>query len=109
MTILIIITFLVFLAFAYVHVSNTANLKNYLRSNYLPLYKELNFDHPLLFYRPFIGMKKAKEFIFTKQHKDLNDPIINNLTSKIRMGTLFSNLSIILVIILAAIDAINIS
>ena len=109
MTILIIITFIVFLAFSYLHVSNTVNLKNYLRSNYLHIYKELNLDHPLLFYRPFIGMKKAKEFIFKKQYQKLNDPIINNLTSKIRMGTLFSNLSIILVIILAVIDAINIS
>lgn len=109
MTILIIITFLVFLAFTYLHVSNTVNLKNYLRSNYSRLYKELNFDHPLLFYKPFIGMKKAKEFIFKNQHQELNDPIINALTSKIRIGTLLSNLSIIMVIILAIIDAIKIS
>ena len=73
------------------------------------MYKELKFDHQYLIYRPFIGMKKAKEFIFKKQHKDLKNQTIDNLSSKIRVGTLYANLAIILVIILAVIDAISIS
>ena len=107
MTVSIIIALLVFLAFTWLHASNTLRLKNHLRRHHPAVYKSLNLDNPMLMYRPFIGMKQAKQFISTSQYQDLHDTTVNTLISKIRLGTVLANLSIIMVILLAILDAIN--
>ena len=80
-------------------------LKHYLRMKHIDLYNNYKFDSPTILFGPLLGTCDAKAFIFEGGKNHHSDPIINNLTSKIRKYSFTSNVGIVLFILLLIADA----